>query len=175
MLSDLYASCNPQKFIATFGSGREKKTRGSLRSVVGCVRTHNDARGPTAALHLQRALQVPRGERRPSLSSTLVYRIYSCLSRAFLRPAASLNRSRRCTDHVAVSEHRPQLLQQRGLLRARGLHLSDLLHHVPHGEPDTSIAPRWAQCTLAPLPATDADALRASLPPSLPPSEPARL
>jgi len=107
----------------------------------GCVRAHNDGKDPTAALLLQRALQVPRGERRPSLTSTLVSHVFLASHVPFLRLAASLNRRRRCAGHVAVSEHRPQLLQQRGLLRARGLHLSDLLHHVPHGEPDTSIAP----------------------------------
>merc|ERR1712195_248186 len=88
------------------GRGQVEKNTLSRPPWSGCVRAHNDGKDPTAALLLQRALQVPR---------------------------ASLNRRRRCAGHVAVSEHRPQLLQQRGLLRARGLHVSDLLHHVPHG------------------------------------------
>ena len=49
------------------------------------------------------------------------------------------------------------------------------MFHMVSRMPRASIALRWAQCTLAPLPATETDALRASLPPSQPPSEPARL
>ena len=47
------------------------------------------------------------------------------------------------------------------------------MFHMVSRMPRASI--RWAQCTLTPLPATEADALLARLPPSQPPSEPARL
>ena len=127
-----------------------------------------------------------RGERRPFLTSMPVPRALFCLSRAFLRSfashapfsgrqhpsiAAAVVLVTWLTLNIGLNFFNKEVFSERvGFTFPIFFTMFHMVSRMPHA----SIAPRWAQCTLTPLPATEADALRASFPPSQPPSEPAR-
>ena len=116
-----------------------------------------------------------------------VPRAFFCLSRAFLRSfashapfsgrqhpsiAAAVVLVTWLTLNIGLNFFNKEVFSERvGFTFPIFFTMFHMVSRMPHA----SIAPPWAQCTLTPLPATEADALRASFPPSQPPSEPARL